>query len=80
MGGRLKIMKNPFLLLIVALFLSSCGTAAKRSEFWQHDTMYQNWDHLKFSLFGYTNPTEETLKKSQEQGWWGVPVYSSSER
>ena len=54
-------------LLILGVFLSGCGTAAKLSEFWEHDTMYKNCDHLKFSIFGYKNPTKETLKKSQEQ-------------
>ncbi len=67
-------MKKLCLLVLIGLFLSGCGTAAKRSEFWEHDTMYKNWDHLKYSWWGYKNPTAESLKKSQEQGWWGIPT------
>jgi uncharacterized protein YceK len=67
-------MKKLLLLLILGVFLAGCGTAAKRSEFWEHDTMYKNCDHAKFSIYGYKNPTKETLKKSQEQGWWGIPI------
>lgn len=67
-------MKKLLLLLILGVFLAGCGTAAKRSEFWEHDAMYKNCDHLKFSIYGYMNPTKETLKKSQEQGWWGIPI------
>ena len=69
-------MKKFFLLLIMGLFLSGCGAAAKQSELWQHDTMYKNTDHLKFSCWQFKKPTLETLKKSQEQGWWGIPVES----
>ena len=73
-------MKKLFLLVLVGLFFSGCGTAAKESEFWKHDTMYKNWDHLKFSLYGYKHPKAETLKKTQEQGWWGIPIEESQEK
>ena len=66
-------MKKLFLVILMVMSLVGCGTAAKESEFWQHDTMYKNWDHMKYSLFGYKNPTKETEKKSQEQDWWGIP-------
>jgi hypothetical protein len=36
--------------------------------------MYKSWDHMWFSWGGYKNPTGETLKKSQEQGWWGIEI------
>ena len=67
-------MKKLFLVLIAGFFLSSCGTAAQQSEFWKHDTIYKNWDHLKFSWFGYKNPTKETGKTSQAEKWWGEAV------
>jgi hypothetical protein len=67
-------MKKLFLLLLTALFLYGCGAGARESGFWQHDTMYKNWDHLKFSLFGYKNPSAEKAKKSQEQDWWGIEI------
>ncbi len=72
-------MKRFFLVLIAGLFLSGCGTLAQESEFWQHPTMYKNWEHMKFSLWGYQNPSKETAKKSQEQGWWGIPEYVDPE-
>ena len=67
-------MKKLCLLAFVALFLAGCGTPAQQSEFWKHPTVFKNWDHLKFSLWGYQNPTTETGQKSQEQDWWGEPV------
>jgi hypothetical protein len=67
-------MKKFLAITLMGLFLGGCGTAAQRSEFWKHDTVYKSWDHLKYSWGGYKNPTEETLNKSQEQGWWGIPI------
>lgn len=67
-------MKKLLLVLVAGLFLSSCGTAAKQSELWEHPTMYKGWDHLRFSWCGYKKPTIETLKKSNEEGWWGIPI------
>jgi hypothetical protein len=67
-------MKKLFVVLMSGLFLYGCGATAQQSEFWKHDSHFKSWDHLKFSLSGYKNPTEETLKKSQEQGWWGIDV------
>ncbi|MFO7985766.1 MAG: hypothetical protein R6U38_07860 [Desulfatiglandaceae bacterium] len=67
-------MKKSFLMVIAGLFLCGCGSAAKESGFWEHSTMYKNWDHLGYSWFGYKNPTPKTGKESQEQGWWGIPV------
>jgi hypothetical protein len=60
--------------LLLSLVLLGCGHMAKESEFWEHDTMYKNWDHMKFSLWGYKNPTEENAQKFKEQGWWGIKV------
>ena len=64
-------MKKLGLLLLIGLFLAGCGTAAKESEFWEHSTMYKNWDHLKYSWYGYKKPTLKAGKESVEQGWWG---------
>lgn len=69
-------MKNIFLIGILAMLLIGCGHSAKDAEFLEHKTLYKNWDHAKYSWWGYRNPSPEDLKKSQEQSWWGseVPV------
>ena len=67
-------MKKWILLILMALFLYGCGAGARESGFWQHDTMYKNFDHMKFSWFGYKNPDAKKAKQSQEQGWWGIEV------
>ena len=67
-------MKKLGLILLFAFFLAGCGTAAKESEFWKHSSMYEGWDHMRFSIWGYKNPTDKTLKESSSQDWWGIPV------
>jgi hypothetical protein len=66
-------MKKWILIVITGLFLAGC-LSAKKSEFMQHDSTFKDWDHMKYSLWGYQNPSEETVKKSQEEGWWGTEV------
>ena len=69
-------MKKLVVLLCMVLFLVSCGQSSliSRSEYLQHDTMYKNWDHMKFSLFGQDEATDQDVKKSIEQQWWGIEV------
>ena len=67
-------MKRLCLLLLLGLFLVGCGSMGRQSEFWQHDSVYKNWDHMKFSLSGHKNPTLEVAKKSQKQEWWGIEI------
>ena len=67
-------MKKGIVLIILVLFLSSCSQTFVNSEFAEHDTMYKNWDHMRFSLFGKNNPTTEDVDKAAEQGWWGIDV------
>ena len=67
-------MKKLFLLLTVVMVLSGCGTAARESEFFDHPFLYKNCEHLKFSWWGYQHPSEETYRKTVEQGWWGKPI------
>ena len=68
------LMKKAIFIGILTMLLIGCGHAAKDSEWSEHKTQYKNWDHTKFSLWGYRNPTPGDLKKSQEQGWWGSEV------
>ena len=67
------MMKKLLLILILVLFLFGCASL-KKSEFLNHDTQWATWSHMKFSIWGYSNPTEDTLEKSTKEGWWGVQV------
>jgi hypothetical protein len=60
--------------VIMALFTMGCGHMAKESEFYDHNTMYRDWDHMKFSLGGYKNPTAEVAQVSASQEWWGLDI------
>jgi len=60
-------------LLTVAGLLIGCA-AAQRSEFYQHDSMYKNWDHLKYSWSGYKHQSTGSIEESNAQKWWGLPV------
>ncbi len=68
------MIRKAIVLFALGLFLAGCGTAAERSEFWKHNTMYKNWDHMTYSWGGYKKCDEDTLKKTQEQAWWGIPA------
>lgn len=61
--------------IVVLLFaVAGCGTAAQRSDWHQHDTMYRNWDHLKFSWSGWQKPDLQDVENSDGQKWWGEEV------
>ncbi len=64
-------MKRLILIGAAALFLMGC---ASQSGFWQHDTMYRNWDHMAFSWFGYHKVSAQDARESQNQNWWGEDV------
>lgn len=63
-------MKKVLFLIAGALLLAGCS----QPGYFQHDTMYKNWDHMKFSWYGYNNPSEDVAEKSMEQDWWGYDV------
>ena len=71
-------MKRFFVIVMATLFLSGCGAAARESGFYEHSTMYKNWDHLKFSICGYKSVDPMEIKQSKEQGWWGITVMGSN--
>jgi hypothetical protein len=70
-------MKRLFFVLIGVMFLSGCGAAARESGFYEHNTMYRDWDHLKFSIHGYKQVDQKEVQLSKEQDWWGIPVIQS---
>ena len=66
-------MRKLFLTAILALgIMFAVGGCSP--EWYKHDTVYKTNDHLAFSLWGYDNPTDEDLKQSNEEGWWGDEV------
>jgi hypothetical protein len=67
-------MKKWIIFAALAMFLLGCSHAPRDPELNPHNAHFKNWEHMKFSLWGYRNPTPETLLKSQEQGWWGADV------
>ncbi len=62
-------MKKILFLLIVMVFLAGCS-----AEWYQHDTIYKDNDHMFYSWGGYQNTTQEDLQKSETQGWWGEEI------
>jgi len=66
-------MKKLALLVVLVAFLAGCA-GAEQSEFWKHDTMYRNSDHLRFSWSGYQDCGPEFTKATQSQNWWGETV------
>jgi hypothetical protein len=74
---RKKEMKKAFAVMMMVLFLAGCGAAARESGFYEHNTMYRDWDHLKFSISGYKTVEPEELKMSKANDWWGKTVDST---
>jgi hypothetical protein len=70
-------MKKVFVIMLGVFFLAGCGAAARDSGFYQHNTMYRNFDHLKFSAYGYTKVEPKELEKTKKQDWWGVTIWGS---
>jgi hypothetical protein len=69
-------MKKLIVVLMGALFIAGCA-GARESGFYDHNTMYKDWDHLKFSIFGYKNVDPKAAQMSKEGDWWGLPVVGS---
>ena len=70
-------MKRKLLiLLVVSACAAGCGASASQSGVWEHETLYRDWDHLRFSWGGHKDVSNQELQKSTEEGWWGkeVPV------
>ena len=62
-------MKKLFIFILLAILIAGCS-----SEFYKHDSVFKDWEHVKFSWWGYKNPTAEHAKMSQERGWWGEEI------
>jgi hypothetical protein len=73
-------MKKFFFVAMAVLFLAGCGTAAKESAYYEHNTHYRNWEHLKFSICGYQNIDKKDVQESQKECWWGIPVEGTTKK
>jgi hypothetical protein len=67
-------MKKLFAVLMMVLFLAGCGAAARESGFYEHNTMYADWNHLKFSIAGYKNADQKAAQQSKADDWWGKTI------
>jgi len=69
---NIRQLRNMAYALSVAsvLILSGCGGCS----FWGNDAIWKNWDHFKFSAYGYKSPTEKDAQQAQAQQWWGCDV------
>jgi hypothetical protein len=61
-------------------FFPGCGAAARESGFYDHDTIYKNWDHLKFSIYGYKSPDSKAIEESRVEEWWGKTIGKYKQR
>jgi uncharacterized protein YceK len=77
--------------VVVVMVLSGCAATGKphtdvhpdadnKAHDGRHESNWVNWSHMKFSLWGYKNPTDEDLKKAKEEGWWGTEVPLTPEK
>lgn len=64
-------MKKLLALFVVSACVAGCGTAAQKSELWEHDTLYKSWDHMSFSWGGHREASRYEALRSVEEGWWG---------
>ena len=62
--------------MIMALFTIGCGHMAKESEFYDHNAMYRNLDHMKFSMWGHKEPTAEVARRAGDAVNRGVVAYT----
>ena len=62
-------MKKLAILILVGVVFMGCSPM-----FYEHDTLYRDWDHLTFSWYRYKQPTSADLQRSTDQGWWGEPI------
>jgi hypothetical protein len=75
-------MKRLLLAVMMVLLFAGWSTAAvagwstpaTESEFFDHDSHYKSWDHIKFSLWGYKHMDQKDIEKSRTEGWWGKVV------
>jgi hypothetical protein len=67
--------KKLFVFFFLVLLILGCSTTSQqRSDFTQHDAMYESWSHLWYSWSGYKTEScdPRVLKQSKQEAWWGT--------
>ena len=62
-------MKKLIVLVFIVFLLAACS-----DEWYKHDSIYKDWDHIKFSWWGHNNVTADEAQKSTDRGWWGEEI------
>ena len=62
-------MKKLIVLVLMVLLLAACS-----DEWYAHDSIYKDWEHIKFSWWGHNNVTAEHAQMSEDRGWWGEEI------
>jgi hypothetical protein len=70
-------MKRLLVVLLGLFFLAGCGAAARESGFYEHNTMYTSYSHLKFSVYGHKQVDPKEVELTKKQNWWGVTIWGS---
>ncbi len=70
-------MKKMIVVLMGVLFLAGCGAGARESGFLEHGSMYRDWEHFKFSAWGYKQVEPKEAQMSKDREWWGKTVEGS---
>lgn len=71
-------MKRVVVVLMAVLFLAGCGAAARESGYKEHNSLYRDWEHFKFSAWGYKHVDPKEVQMSKEREWWGKTVEGSN--
>jgi hypothetical protein len=67
-------MKRLLAVAMAALFIAGCGAVARESGYYEHDTLYKDCDHMKFSISGYKDIDQQVVKECKDRDWWGLEV------
>lgn len=73
----MKILKLAMVCALIFM-MTGCGAAIKNAEWAQHDTLYRDSEHWKFSWYGWRSPTAEDVKNSDARQWWGKEINANN--
>ncbi|MGZ6236883.1 MAG: hypothetical protein ACXWMJ_06140 [Syntrophales bacterium] len=69
-----KFERFVILLVILSSFFLFPGCASLSCGDSTNKSVWASGRHAWFSVWGYRNMTDEDVKLSQSEGWWGCPV------